>query len=176
MEVLRDRPLTAADSSHRIPYLFLIGPTIFHGFLVDLIFSLDQRLISRLLPRRTRPDDTLGVVVHGLWAAYFSSFLSESLLYPVETVMTRLVYQGMPVLVDDVQTGLNVRLVASFYRGFVSCVTGIWEAEGVFGFFRGYSSLLLRYFLHGGILLVLWRIERAATAKLKATRTTGTGV
>ena len=159
-----------------MPYLFLIGPTIFHGFVVDLIFSLDQRLISRVFSRRTSPDDTLGVVVRGLWVAYFSSFLSETLLYPVETVMTRLVYQGMPVLVDDVQTGLNIRLVTSFYRGFVSCVTGIWEAEGVFGFFRGYSSLLVRYIIHGSVLLVLWRVERAATAKLRATRSTGTGV
>ena len=36
---------------------------------------------------RNRPshDDTLGVVMHGLWVAYFGSFLSETVLYPLET-------------------------------------------------------------------------------------------
>ena len=105
--------------------------------------------------------------MHGLWVAYFSSFLSETVLYPLETVVARMTCQGMPVLVDNIQTGLDISFVTTFYRGFTDCVVVIWESEGVFGFFRGYSALLLRYLLHGSLLFLLWRLERTANAKLK---------
>ena len=105
--------------------------------------------------------------MRGLWVAYFSSFLSETVLYPLETILARMTCQGMPVLVDNIQTGLDVTFVTTFYRGFTDCIMVIWESEGVFGFFRGYSALLLRYLLHGGILFVLWRLERTANSKLK---------
>jgi len=108
--------------------------------------------------------------MRGLWVAYFGSFLSETVLYPLETVMARLVCQGMPVLVDNIQNGTDISFVTTFYRGFVDCVLVIWESEGVFGFFRGYSSLLLRYLIHGSLLLLLWRLERTANAKLKGSR------
>lgn len=127
-------------------------------------------MASRAVPNRTSPGDTLGMVMRGLWVAYFGSFLSETVLYPLETVMARLVCQGMPVLVDNVQNGVDISFVTTFYRGFVDCVLVIWESEGVFGFFRGYSSLILRYLIHGSLLLLLWRLERTANARLRGNR------
>ena len=167
MEVFRDRPLLAVDSHHRLPYLYLAGPTILHGFATELVSHFTFKLVSKLFRNRPSHDDTLGVVMHGLWVAYFGSFLSETVLYPLETVVARLVCQGMPVLVDNIQTGMDISFVTTFYRGFTDCILVIWESEGLLGFFRGYSSLLLRYLLHGAVLLVLWRLERTANAKMK---------
>ena len=73
----------------------------------------------------------------------------------------------MPVLVDNVQTGLDISFVTTFYRGFWDCVNVIWESEGPFGFFRGYSALLLRYLLHGSLLFLLWRIERTISTRMR---------
>jgi hypothetical protein len=167
LEVINDRPLISVDSHHRLPYLYLAAPIILRGFATELVFLYCQRLVSRIVRRPTDPSDTLAVVMHGLWVAYFGSFLSETVLYPLETVVARMTCQGMPVLVDNVQTGLDISFVTTFYRGFGDCVAVIWESEGVFGFFRGYSALLLRYLLHGGLLFLLWRIERAANAKMR---------
>ena len=167
LEVIKDRPLIAVDSHHRLPYLYLAAPIILRGFATEIVFLYCQTLVSRIVRRPADPSDTLAVVMHGLWVAYFGSFLSETVLYPLETVVARMTCQGMPVLVDNVQTGLDVSFVTTFYRGFTDCVTVIWESEGVFGFFRGYSTLLLRYLLHGGLLFLLWRIERAANAKMR---------
>ena len=167
LEVIQDRPLLSVDSHHRLPYLHLIAPAIIRGLATELVFLYSQRLVSRVVRKPLDSSDTLAVVMHGLWVAYFGSFLSETVLYPLETVVARLTCQGMPVLVDNVQTGLDISFVTTFYRGFGDCVNVIWESEGLFGFFRGYSALLLRYLLHGGLLFLLWRIERAVNARMR---------
>ena len=167
LEVIRDRPLVSVDNHHRLPYLYLAAPAILRGFATEITLYYCHEFISRLLHNPPNPSDTLAVVMRGLWVAYFGSFLSETVLYPLETVVARMTCQGMPVLVDNIQTGLDITFVTTFYRGFTDCISVIWESEGVFGFFRGYSALLLRYLLHGGLLFLLWRIERTANAKLK---------
>ena len=167
LESIRDRPLVSVDNHHRLPYLYLAGPTILRGFATEIAFFYCKRLVLKFFRRPLDPSDTLAVVMRGLWVAYLGSFLSETVLYPLETVMTRMTCQGMPVLVDNIQTGLDISFVTTFYRGFTDCVSIIWESEGVFGFFRGYSALLLRYLLHGGLLFLLWRIERTVNVKMR---------
>ncbi|CAI8022569.1 Solute carrier family 25 member 46-A, partial [Geodia barretti] len=107
LEVIKDRPLIAVDSHHRLPYLYLAAPIILRGFATEIVFLYCQTLVSRIVRRPADPSDTLAVVMHGLWVAYFGSFLSETVLYPLETVVARMTCQGMPVLVDNVQTGLD---------------------------------------------------------------------
>ena len=64
----------------------------------------------------------------------------------------------MPGLVDNVQTGSDVMFISTYYSGVVHCVREIWGTEGVWGFYKGFSSLLLRYAVHGALLVVLWRV------------------
>ena len=97
--------------------------------------------------------------------AYCSSFIGDVLLYPLQTVLVRLYCQGMPVLVDNIQTGTDVVFISTYYSGFVDSVYGIWDTEGPWGFYKGFSSLLLRYVVHGTLLLVLWRTVVAIQAK-----------
>ena len=137
LESLRDRPLFSVDSHHRLPYLYLAGPAILRGFAAQLAAFYCQRLVLRLFLSQPNRGDALAMVMRGLWVAYFGSFLSETLLYPLETVVARMTCQGMPVLVDNIQTGLDISFVTTFYRGFTDCVIVIWESEGLFGFLPG---------------------------------------
>lgn len=152
-----------------MPYLYLIMPTVLHGLTTEVIAYLTRSLIQRLLPNRTQPPEQQDVISHtirALWVAYFSSFLSDVVLYPLKTVLIRLYCQGMPVLVDNVQTGTDVVFISTYYSGFVDSVYGIWDTEGPWGFYKGFSSLLLRYLVHGTLLLVLWRTVVAIRTKL----------
>ncbi len=157
LEVITDRPILYVDSNHRLPFLHLAAPTIFHGFTIDLISLLSQKLLEKVLPNRTA-NDALSVAMRGLWTAYLGSLLADITLYPLHTVVVRLYCQGMPVLVDNVQTGVDIAFITTYYRGFLDCVGGIWDTEGVWGFYKGFSALLIRYAVHGLVLLLLWRI------------------
>ena len=164
LEVVRERNIFTVDKSNCLPFLYLAAPTILHGFAVDYVSQLAVRLIhkSLLVPHRTGESyDALSVAMRQLWTAYLGSFLADTVLYPLETVVIRLYCQGMPVLVDNVQTGLDIAFITTYYRGFADCVGGIWDSEGPWGFYKGFSSLLLRYAVHGAILLLLWRIVKS---------------
>ena len=100
---------------------------------------------------------------------YLSLLLTDVLLYPLETVLVRLYCQGMPALVDNIQNGLEGSFVSSYYRGVIDCVTGIWDSEGPLGFFKGFSSLLIRYSIHGMVLLLLWRTAQTLETRLHTT-------
>lgn len=144
-------------------------PTILHGLATEAIAQVSISLLQKLLPNRTRPQEQRDVLSHtmrALWVAYFSSLLSDILLYPLKTVLVRLYCQGMPVLVDNVQTGTDVVFISTYYSGFVDSVYGIWDTEGPWGFYKGFSSLFLRYLVHGTLLLVLWRTVVAIRTKL----------
>ena len=152
-----------------MPYLYLITPTILHGLATEVIAQLSMSLLQKLLPNRTRSHEQRDVLSHtmrALWVAYFSSLLSDILLYPLKTVLVRLYCQGMPVLVDNVQTGTDVVFISTYYSGFIDSVYGIWDTEGLWGFYKGFSSLFLRYLVHGTLLLVLWRTVVAIRTKL----------
>ena len=167
LEVIRERNIFTMDKSNQLPFLYLAGPTVLHGFAVDYVSQLAQRLIHKSvrLPHRTGEHrDALSVAMGRLWTAYLGSLLADTVLYPLETVIIRLYCQGMPVLVDNVQTGLDIAFITTYYRGFVDCLSGIWDSEGPWGFYKGFSSLLLRYAVHGAILLLLWRIVKSVNS------------
>lgn len=164
LEVTRERNVFTMDKNNQLPFLYLAGPTILHGFAVDCVSQLAMRLIhksARLTHRTGESSDALGAAMGRLWTAYLGSFLADTVLYPLETVIIRLYCQGMPVLVDNVQTGLDIAFITTYYRGFVDCLGGIWDSEGPWGFYKGFSSLLLRYAVHGAILLLLWRVTKS---------------
>ena len=71
--------------------------------------------------------------------------------------MLRLHIQGVPVLVENIETGSGVQYVTTFYSGPIDCIQGIWEAEGITGFYKGMSAVILQHVLHGLLLVILWR-------------------
>lgn len=61
------------------------------------------------------------------------------------------------MLVDNIETGLEVQYITSYHSGLLDCLRAVWESEGLMGFFKGFSSVLLQYTVQGLLLLILWR-------------------
>ena len=159
-EYLSERPLVYSDPSKRLSFLQLLLPTLIlgvaHSTTSQLVDGGMQRLARERQPMTTT-SSSLHHVLYRLTAVYTGSFLCDALLYPLETVLVRLHCQGVPVLVDNVETGLGVQYITSYHTGLIDCVRSVWDAEGLIGFFKGFSSLLLQYALQGLVLMVLWR-------------------
>ena len=162
-----DRPLFRMDAFRSVPYLTLTTPTILHGVLFSITSHITHKTLQRLFPNRTPRNNILSSTVRALTLDYISFFLTDILLYPLETVLVRLYCQGMPALVENVENGVDTAFIGSYYNGFIDCASGILDSEGPLGFFKGFSSLLIRYAVHGGILIVLWRTMQALDNRLK---------
>ena len=161
-----DRPMINKDSFRRVPFLLLATPTVLHALLKGGVSHVIHKLLGRLL-RRTDHKHLFTSAVEALWLDYCSQFLTDVLLYPLETILVRLYCQGMPALVDNVQNGSGLLLVSTYYTGVLDCVTGLWDSEGMGGFFRGFSSVLIRYSIHGFILVLLWRTAQTLENRLR---------
>jgi hypothetical protein len=160
-----DRPHFREDRLRRIPFLYLATPTVLRGLLSGVLNHIFHRLFEWVLRRsRTFPLSQPSVyssAITALWVDFFSLLFTDTLLYPLETVLVRLYCQGMPALVDNIQSGTGVTYVATYYTGVLDCVSGVWETEGTLGFYKGFSSLLIRYSIHGLLLVLLWRTAHA---------------
>ena len=79
-----------------------------------------------------------------LLASAVSRLAAEAMLFPLETVLLRLHVQGTRLIVDNVETGLGILPHDSAYLGFWHCVQTIRQEEGMGGFYKGFSALLLQ--------------------------------
>lgn len=168
-ESVLDLPIVHQDEFRRVPILLLATPTVLHGLLSVAVSTIIRKVARRLFVTRT-PSNRHGPLtsaVGALWLDYFSMFLSDLVLYPLETIMVRLYCQGMPALADNIQNGVEQTFVSSYYSGLVDCVTGVYDSEGLLGFFKGFSSLLIRYSIHGLLLLLLWRTAHTLENRLR---------
>jgi len=171
-ETLTHHSFFRQDELRRLPYLTLATPTVLYGLSSTGLHRTINFFIQRFLPvspssssssvssSSSFPSDgpsPLALAMRGMWLDYISSFMTTMTLYPLQTVLVRLYCQGMPALVDNVQTGTDTVFISSYYKGFMDCVTGIWDTEGIFGFFKGFSALLVQYTVYGLVLLLLWR-------------------
>lgn len=157
-EFVLERPLVFEDSSnHQLSYRQLAGPTIFLGLSRSLCIMGVETVIQRVLPRPT-PGSSSKLLMHRVASVFLSSLTVDLMLYPLETLVARLHCQGLPVLVENVETGTGVQYVTSFHRGLFDCGLGVWEAEGLAGFYKGLSALFLKYALHGMFVLLLWKL------------------
>ena len=156
-----ERPLFISnDPSKRLSFLQLVVPTVITSILYDILAQQLTGGTTRLLNTSKANVSTkfsLRQLLTKLWASYISSILVDIVLYPLRTVTIRLHAQGLPILVENVDTGTNVQFVTTFYTGPIDCVQGIWEAEGIMGFYKGLSSVLLQHFVHGLLLVAVWR-------------------
>lgn len=160
MGVAFQRPLLMTGVSQQLPFSLLLGPTVLHSVACDAISYLVRRALNRFAPGlgSTPNSGPLRAAMFTLSTYLCTSFVANTVLYPLQTVLVRLYCQGMPMLVDNIQSGTEVTYVKEISRGFVDCIRVIWEGEGPLGFYKGYSGLLLQYTVQGLLLLVLWRL------------------
>ena len=75
-----------------------------------------------------------------------------TIMYPVETVINRLIVQGTRTIIDNTDNGFGVVPINTRYDGFLDCVHSIHQTEGVFGFYKGVGSLMIETALQFAIL------------------------
>lgn len=167
LEVAFQRPFLMAGSSQQLPFLLLLGPTVLHSVAFDAICHLVRQGLSHFIPGMVAVprSSSLRTALVALSTSFCTSFVASTVLYPLQTVLVRLYCQGMPMLVDNVQSGMDVTYVKEISRGFLDCIRMIWEGEGPLGFYKGYSSLLLQYMVQGLLLLLLWRLVHYLESK-----------
>ena len=151
-----ERPLLYPDTNNRLSFLQLLAPTLTTCILSDLLLAGVFPLIDRFTSRR-QSISLPSQIFKKLFSTVLSSFVADLILYPLLTVTIRLHCQGLPVLVGNMDTGSGVQYVRTFYSGPLDCIKGMWEAEGVPGFYKGLSALVIQYTVQGMLLLLLWR-------------------
>lgn len=68
-------------------------------------------------------------------------------LYPLETVLNRLIVQGTRTIIDNTDSGYGVVPLNTRYDGFIDCVQTISQTEGVIGFYKGAGALVIEVIL-----------------------------
>ena len=75
-----------------------------------------------------------------------------AIMFPVETVINRLIVQGTRTIIDNTDNGLRVVPINTSYDGFFDCVHSIHESEGVFGFYKGVGALMIETAIYFALL------------------------
>lgn len=73
----------------------------------------------------------------------FGYFSATFTLYPVETILNRLMVQGTRTIIDNTDNGYGVVPINTRYDGFFDCARSIHETEGFLGFYKGFGTLVL---------------------------------
>ena len=106
-----------------------------------------------------------------------------ALLYPLETVINRLIVQGTRTIIDNTDNGVGAVPINTRYDGLFDCFHSINATEGVFGFYKGIGSLMIETAFHFALLkfakVVAYRIydsewtTRADNNKIQNLMTSG---
>lgn len=139
--------------------LYITAP-VFVGY--NLLQYCTEAIVTSCINRFTawtHPEDSngsessiLSVFYPQLLCGTISTAVSSVLLYPVQTVLHRLVVQGTQTVIDNTDTGIGCVPVHTMYSGFVDCWMTTIQEEGWNGLYKGFSSLLLQLVL--GIAIV----------------------
>ena len=130
----------------------------------ELLQPIIQRLItyvrSRWLPESPAEEEGILAtrVTSKLWIWYWTSLLTDLVLYPLEITISQLITQGLPMLVDDVEDGTSVIYLSSNCDGVIGYFKHAWSTHGLSGLYRGLSSLTLQYGVYALILYAASKI------------------
>lgn len=147
-----------SHSRHFLP-LYITAPVCVGYSLLQyctetIVTACINRFTSLTRDNNTAESSILSVFYPQLLSGTISTAVSSVLLYPVQTVLHRLIVQGTQTVIDNTETGLGCVPVHTLYRGFVDCWQSTIQEEGWNGLYKGFSSLLLQLVLGVAILQV----------------------
>ncbi|XP_038072465.1 solute carrier family 25 member 46-like [Patiria miniata] len=158
------------QTANLLPMYSLLLPTVLHSLLKYILSSVVQFVLLQIM-RRIResrdsstdghsetlpaPKSVMEEYFPQLLAAFAGNFVTDALLYPLETVTLRLHLQGTRTIIDNTDHGYGVIPISTRYGGFFECWATIVADEGTAGLYKGFGALLLQYALHAAILKVI---------------------
>ena len=137
-------------SPHHLPLYVTTPAFVLHSLLHDVIQSASTSLYRKLFPVPNHDDPDVNAVdfFHSqIMATFFASSLSSAIMYPIETVLHRLIVQGTQTIIDNTETGMDFIPVHTNYQGFIDCAYTIVNEEGWLGFYKGFSAVILQILL-----------------------------
>lgn len=148
-ELFMMRPLFSSSSGDRMSIATVLTSLVLLDISRELLQPMLQRLItyirSRWLQSHDEGEKTLTTQVSSeLWMWYWTSMLTNFLLYPLEVTVGQLITQGLPLLIDDVEDGSSVVYLSSNSDGLMGYFNNTWSSHGLNGLYRGLSSLMLQ--------------------------------
>lgn len=130
-----------------------------HGVTHYVIKSLVQNAVLRRADFRdeksAEPSSAVSMQERyypELMASFSAGLLADVLLFPIETVLHRLLLQGTRSIIDNTDTGLDVLPINTKYEGFIDCANCIARQEGITGFYKGFGALIIQYTIHLALL------------------------
>lgn len=79
---------------------------------------------------------------------FLSRFGAITVLYPIETILNRLIVQGTRTIIDNTDNGYGVIPINTRYDGFLDCANCIHDTEGIAGFYKGIGTVFFDAALH----------------------------
>ena len=73
-------------------------------------------------------------------------------LYPIETIINRLIVQGTRTIIDNTDHGYGVFPINTRYSGFIDCLKTIEDKEGLFGLYKGVGCVILEFIFSFALL------------------------
>lgn len=149
-----------------IPFWSLMLPTSFYFVGLHIASSCFERIFKRLFAslnkmfddrRRIKCIDEIETEV--VEAPYLNAIAQLSgnmaaviALYPIETVINRLIVQGTRTIIDNTDNGVGVVPIITRYDGFFDCLRTIEHTEGFLGLYKGVGCVLIDLALSFGLL------------------------
>jgi len=154
---------STSPTTRLLPVWRIAWPVVVYGLAHYVIssvaqytvkLSVQQDLVDNKELRQEIVDETSIYETYypELIATFTGHLLSDVLLFPLETIMHRLVLQGTRTIIDNTDTGLGVIPIITRYEGFMDCALTIIREEGFSGFYKGMGCLILQYGFHMVIL------------------------
>ncbi|RDD46266.1 Solute carrier family 25 member 46 [Trichoplax sp. H2] len=87
-----------------------------------------------------------------LAAHFFGNMVSDIVLYPLETIMHRLLMQGTRTIIDNTDAGVGVVPLDTSYDGVLDCYTSMINEEGTCSLYKGIGAVTVQYICSYAIL------------------------
>ncbi|OAF68167.1 Solute carrier family 25 member 46 [Intoshia linei] len=104
-------------------------------------------LLNSLIQKNTnqKKSKLFHEIVKNTAITCLSSLFADFLLYPIETIMHRLMIQGTRCIIDNTENSVPYLIpIVSKYTGFLDCYNNILANEGIAGFYRGLGGVFSR--------------------------------
>lgn len=161
-ELFMQRPLFSSSPGDRMSMVSVLTSLVLLEIGRELLQPVLQPLVtyvqSRWLSSRAQERTLATRVTRKIWLWYWTSLLTDLILYPLETTIVQLITQGLPMLIDDVQDGNSVVFLSSSCDGLIGYFNNAWSTHGLSGMYRGLSSLILQYGIYALLLYATSKI------------------
>ena len=139
----------------------LVIPSIVYGVMRYSIKSFLAYFLLKANNERYKIDDKLDegnmrkIYYAELVSNLISSFLTDIIMFPLETVIIRIHLQGTRTIIDDTDRGIGVVPLCTNYDGMMDCIETIHRVEGVGGFYKGFGAMILQYIIQSLVVKLM---------------------